>query len=254
MEMSVEKNMDQELFEYAIEVAKKNYGEKTTIGLLGEKILHSTIKYYYDVSGMFHEKRVGNFHADILRDYSIYEIQTRSFDKLRVKLPQLLEAYTVNICYPISHLKLLSWLNPETGEVSKPRKSPKIGTPYEIFPELYKIKMFLNHKNIRIRILLVDILEIRNLDGYSEDKKRRASRYDRIPLELVDEIKLQHPKDYIKLVPAELHNAHFTVGDYQKYAKTNKYESGLALNVLFLMGILIKVGKQGNKIIYHVNT
>ena len=111
------------------------------IGTLQEKTIHSVLKYYYAPNPSYHEIKIGSYVADICIDGEIFEVQTRNFNTMRNKLDFFLKEHDVTIIYPVAHTKWLSWLDMETGELSKKRKSPKTGTFYQIIPELYKIKM-----------------------------------------------------------------------------------------------------------------
>lgn len=44
---------------------------------------------------------------------------------MRRKLDAFLKIYPVTIVYPIPHVKWLSWIDEESGEMSPKRKSPK---------------------------------------------------------------------------------------------------------------------------------
>ena len=46
--------------------------------------------------------------------------------------------------------------------------------------------------------------EYRLLNGWSRDKKRGSSRYDRIPSRLVEEVCIDSVRDYMQFVPYEL--------------------------------------------------
>ena len=102
------------------------------------------------------------------------------------------------------YIKWLSWLDEETGYIGPKRKSPKKGNPYEAFYQLYKIKSYLTNPNIRIKIVMMNMEEIRLLNGWSKDKKKGSSRFDRIPTEIVEEIDLYSLEDYMQMVPIEL--------------------------------------------------
>lgn len=131
--------MNKFLFKIAIDLVcneMKEFG----IGTLQEKSMHRIIKHYIENDERYHEVKTLGYVADILVDDRIYEIQTANFNKLRPKLNRFLEKYDVTICYPIPRYKYLSWINVETGEISPKRKSPKVGTPYTIFPELYIVR------------------------------------------------------------------------------------------------------------------
>lgn len=123
------------------------------IGTLQEKTIHSVLKYYYAPDSAYHEIKIGSYVADICIDGDIYEVQTRNFNTMRNKLNYFLQNHNVTIIYPVAHTKWISWLDMDTGELTPKRKSPKTGTFYQIIPELYKIKMFVN--NPRLHLLSV---------------------------------------------------------------------------------------------------
>ncbi len=219
------------------------------IGTLSEKTVHSVLKNYYSPESINHEIKVGGFVADICNGSDIIEIQTRSFDRLRRKLDIFLSYYPVTIVYPVPHLKWLRWVNPQTGEISAPRKSPKIGTPYAIFPELYKIKSYLKLPNLSLQIVLINLEEYRFLDGWSRDKKKGSTRCDRIPTELVDEIHIGSLKDYRLLIPDSL-TAPFTSKDFKKATGLSLGDAQTALNILHYLGMVERSGKKGNSYLY----
>ena len=176
------------------------------IGTLSEKTVHAVLKRFYEPDPEHQEIPVENFIADILRDGEIIEIQTRGFNKLRRKLDTFLKYYPVTIVYPIIHTKWLYWINEETGELSPKRKSPKTGTFYDAVPELYKIKMYLDNPNLHLCLVLIDADEYRLLNGWSRDRKKGSSRFDRIPVELVDELYIGDLslRDFPKITPRKI--------------------------------------------------
>lgn len=219
------------------------------IGTLGEKTLHAVLKAYLEEDMNYHEIKVGGYYADICRAHDIIEIQTAGFNRLRDKLNAFLPDYRVTVVYPIPQIKYLSWIDEESGEITKRRKSPKETRPYAAFFELYKIKPQLRHPNLRIHLMMLELEEYRYLNGYSEDKKRGSSRFDRIPVNLLSEIHLHHAADYQKMIPDSL-DRHFTVKDYQKAGGLSRSVAGTALNVLYYLGAVKRTGKDGNAFIY----
>ena len=173
--------MNKKLFENACNLVLNNRFERTSIGTLGEKTLHLVLKFALEPDQANHEIKVGNFYADIKNENGIIEIQTRNFNTLRKKLTLFLEENIVTIVFPVAQKKYLLWIDNENGEVTKRRKSPKNGSAYEIFFELYRIKQFLTHPNLRFKIILINLVEYRNLDGWSKDKKKGA-REKRLPV------------------------------------------------------------------------
>jgi hypothetical protein len=219
------------------------------IGTLSEKTVHSVLKSYLSPDPINHEIKVGGFVADICTGREIIEIQTRQFNKLRRKLHAFLAFAPVTIVYPIPKTKWLRWVNPQTGEISPQRKSPKTGTPYFIFPELYKIKDFLTDPNLKLKIVMLNMEEYRFLDGWSQDKKKGSTRCDRIPTELVDEIIITGTEDYRLLIPESL-GEEFTSRDFKKASGLSLSNAQTALNVLHYVGAVDRIGKKGNSYLY----
>jgi len=241
--------MDSALFKQAIDKVIDNQKIDIGIGTLGEKTVHAVLKNYLSPDSTCHEIKIKNFYADIYGEDGIIEIQTGNFNKLRKKLSVFLDITRVTICYPIAATKFLRWVNIDTGEVSPPRKSPKKGTPYMVFPELYKIKEFLNHPNLCIHIILLDLEEYKLLDGWSQDKKKGATKSDKIPLSISSEVLISNISDYEKLIPNTLSGT-FTSKDYTKESGLYKSHANTALNVLYSIGALNRVGKEGRFYVY----
>lgn len=225
--------------------------ENHGIGTLGEKTLHAVIKNYVEPDEDYHEVPLEGYVADIYRDGHIYEIQTANFNTLRAKLQVFLPLYHVTVVHPVPATKWLRWVDVETGEVSDRRKSPKKGTPQAAFRELYKIKPFLSDPNLSVRILMVDVEETRLLDGWSRDRKKGSHRENRVPVELVEDLLFERREDYRMLVPPELEA--FDSKDYAKATKLTVNRARTALNVLYGLGIVERVAKEGNRYIYEVS-
>lgn len=241
--------MDSALFKQAVDRVIDNEKSDVGIGTLGEKTVHAVLKNYLSPDSSRHEIKVKNFYADIYNDNGIIEIQTGNFDKLRKKLSVFLDLTRVTIVYPIPSTKYLRWVDVTTGEISPPRKSPKKGTPYMVFPELYKIKNYLTHPNLSLLIVLIDLEEYKLLDGWSQDKKKGATKSDKIPLAITNEIYINNISDYEKLIPKTLSQT-FTSKDYKKETGLYKSHANTALNVLYSIGALKRIGKEGRYYTY----
>lgn len=241
--------MDKQLFLHVCDEVIGQQQGMNGIGTLGEKTVHSVLKSYYSPDHINHEIKVGGFVADICTGNEIIEIQTRNFDKLRRKLHAFLAFAPVTIVYPIHHIKWIRWVNPQTGEISPPRKSPKLGTPYMIFPELYRIKDFLVNPHLSLKIVLINLEEYRFLDGWSQDKKKGSTRCDRIPTELVQEIPITSPEEYQVLIPEKL-GQEFTSKDFKKASGLPIGQAQTALNILHYIGVVDRIGKKGNAYLY----
>lgn len=237
--------MDRELFLKACKCEKQKKG----IGTLCEKTLHSVLKNYYEPQSDNHEIKIGNFVADIVGKDGIIEIQTRNFNTMRKKLSAFLEVTDVTIVYPIAGVKWLCWIDQSTGEITKKRRSPKRGVPQDIFYELYKIKSYLKNPNVHFIICMLEVKEYRYLNGWSHDKKRGSSRCDRIPSDILGEVKIDTISDYKKLIPESLPE-NFTSKDFSKACKISVRTSQTALNILNYLEIVTRVSKKGNSYIY----
>lgn len=239
----------QESFLNACKIINENRDSNSGIGTLQEKTLHAILKYYFEPDNTYHEIRYEGFVADILHDQDVIEIQTRGFDKLRRKLDVFLEKGEVRVVYPVAYEKYIEWIDQETGTITDKRKSPKRGTPYEAFFELYKIKQYLTHPNLSLSIVLVNMEEQRILNGWSADKKRGSTRYERIPTKLVDQVDINSVEDYAKLIPDTLEKT-FSTKSYRQATKLSIGRARTAIHVLHYVGAIEKVGKQGNLILY----
>lgn len=168
--------MDRKSFHQAIERIVNQERERYGIGTLSEKTVHAVVKHYMEPNEDYHEVPLEGFVADIFREDAVTEIQTAHFNVLRRKLDKFLPLYPVTIVYPIPAVKWVIWVDPGSGAEVSRRKSPKKGSPYQAFNELYKIKSYLGDPNLRILFLFIDMEETRLLDGWSRDKKRGATK------------------------------------------------------------------------------
>jgi hypothetical protein len=236
-------------FYRACEKVSQKENKKTGIGTLREKTVHAVVKEYLEPRREYQEIKVGSFFADIYNEKGIFEIQTRNFRNLRKKLDYFLKVEPVTIVYPVPYIKQVRWLDEETGELSAGRKSPKKGSPALILYELYQIKEYLLHPNLSILILLMNMEETKLLNGWSYDKKRGATRYDRIPTALVEEILIETKEDYEKLLPKSLPKQ-FTAKEFQKAARLSDKAVSRGLQVLMEAGVIERIGKKGRAYLY----
>lgn len=226
--------------------------ERIGIGTLSEKTLHIILKNYYQPDEDKQEIPIEGYVADIFTGTEVIEIQTGQFNRMREKLKAFLPLYPVTIVYPISNERFLRWIDVETGEISKGRKSPKKENPYIIFPELYKIKAFLKNPNLRIKIAVLDMEEYKLLNGWGEQKKNNASKFDRIPLRLVREYDVERVEDYLQFLPIDLPEQ-FTVKELAKKVKCTEKQASVTMNILHEMEVVMRVGKKGNAYVYECN-
>ena len=219
------------------------------IGTRNESPLHAALKLYFEPRRAFHEVPVDGYIVDIKNETGIIEIQTRNFLKLKRKLGALLEHHTVTLVYPVAAVKWVLWIDPDTGEITNRRKSPKRCLPAAAFEELGYIQALLFHPNLRIRIAMLELEEYKYLNGYGESRKCRATRAVRIPLGLLDEISVDAPAQFTQLVPPGLPSC-FTAEEFRKAAGINLSAAQAALRILCAAGLAIHTGKQGRRYAY----
>ena len=268
------------------------------IGTYGEKSLHRELKWLLEPTGALHEAPVCGYVADIKTDAGITEIQTQSFHLLRGKLTAYLAENTVTLVYPIAREKQILWTDGNGGIKAGARRSPKRGGFYDAFGELYRIKSFLTDPNLRIKLMLIDVSELRSetktdiksaptdmkyaqadtgrrpaedradtgrrpaedrADAGRRAVKKRGWRKGYRKVETVirsyyDELTLVGPMDYIKLIPESLRGSPtpFTSADYGAAAGLNRRNAGIAMNVLYHVGVVERTGKRGNFILYQI--
>ena len=243
--------MDDKRFEEirnkVIGVERERYG----IGTLKEKTLHAILKDYYAPDKDMQEIPIDGYVADIYTGTEIIEIQTAQFNRMRNKLDCFLPNYPVTIVYPVPQIKYLYWIDEETGECSKPRKSTVKGSVYRAFYELYKIKNHLSDPNLKLCFPLLEIEEYRLLNGWSHDRKKGSSRYDRIPRTLLGEIRFERIEDYVQLIPYDLKDP-FTAKDFGKAIGEKKEIASNVLHILTHLQVVERCGKAGNSYLYHV--
>lgn len=218
-------------FKIQKEKALSTYDYSKGIGTLSEKTLHKIIKFTINDDENTHEIKIGKFYADCFFNNTIFEIQTRAFNKLREKLDYFLTLYKTNIVYPIPYKKNIFWVNEQTKETVETRKSPKTGSIYDAILELYKIKPFLKNNNLSITFIFFNIDEYRYLNGWSKNRKKGSTRIDRIPTELVKIIKIENILDYSIFLPLDLPKQ-FTNKDLSNIAKINLRKASVCTNIL----------------------
>ena len=210
------------------------------IGTLAEKRMHSIIKHYLCEDEDCHEVGVLNtrYVSDVRIGNEIYEVQTGDFYPMRKKIEHYLTATdcTVTVVHPIPAVKWVSWVDPQTYEISPRKRSPKKGRAEDLLPKLYCLLAHLGDPRLRFRLLMLEAEDFRLLNGRSRDRKKGSQRYERIPLALLDELNFDSPEDFRRFVPTELPH-HFTVKDFSALTKIRGRDAYSAVRVLCALGL-----------------
>lgn len=223
------------------------------IGTLSEKSIHRTLKEFIENDKSKHEVAVGRFIADICyKDRKeIVEIQTKCFKNIIPKLEYYLRnGYTVKIVYPLILNKDIHWIDKESNEVVEVRKSSKKGKIQDIFRELYWIYRYIINEKVELEIYGLNAAETKYLDGYGASQKKRATKIDKEPTEIIGYTAIRNKEDFIKFIPETLRNKEFTSSEYKKVIKSNDKYLSSGLKILREIGIIQIVGKKGNSFVY----
>ncbi len=237
-------------FEAAREKARARMSTRESIGRLKEKELHATLKFFLDPDENHHEVKLADGPvADIFDGETVTEIQTGSFSGFRPKLVRLLESYPVTVVLPLARKKTVCWVDPETGERSAPRKSPKTGEWWDAAPELIFILEQLFHPRLTVRLMMLDMEEYRLLDGWGNGGRRGAHRLERIPVVLRGSADIQEPSDLKIFLPEDLPRP-FTSAQYGKRTRMTGRRLTAALKLLQRAGIITRCGQDGRRYLY----
>lgn len=211
------------------------------IGTLGEKRMHVILKKYVCADETYHEIPVGGtrYVSDIRVGNEIYEIQTGSFAPMKKKIGYYLEHTdaTVTVVHPITAKKWVAWVEPLTRSVSERVRSPKHEKESDLLPLLYPLIPYLGHPRLRFRLLIIEAMDFRILSKGERARKKRSSKYERIPLSLLGEETFSTPSDYRRFLPEELPSP-FKVADLSRATGYRGVDAYSAARVLLSLGLI----------------
>ena len=223
--------------------------QRFNIGTYKEKTLHLALKRYFEDNDDYHEVPTNGYIADIRRDGVITEIETHGFSGLIPKLSAYLPEYKVNLVYPLAAKKYVSWIDPDTREISARRPSPKKENVYDALFELVRILPHVKNENLNVVVMLLEMDEYKLLDGWSYDRKRGAHRFERIPTDVFEMVEINTDDDYRRYIPENCTDS-FTVKDFARGTKIDTGTARAVIKVMEARGVIAKSGKSGNSFIY----
>ncbi len=221
------------------------------VGTLSEKMLHRILKYCIDQNPANHEVEFLGSIADVKNDNGIFEIQTRSFDKLAPKLARFLPENRVTVIYPIEAEKTLRYVDKSDGSITDPKRSPRHLCIYDAAKELRQISSFIGHRNLTVKLIFLRVEEFRLLDGKGPGKTRGATKLERLPVEIISEIDLKAKTDYRSLLPGELPDS-FNAAEHARLIKRRSRDAYNSLRLLLDLGLLSRE-RVGRAYVYRRN-
>ena len=225
--------------------------QSSGIGCLAEKLVHRTLKYYFESDESKHEVAFCGSVADVLNEEGVIEIQTRSFNKLVPKLEKFLPNSPVTIICPVVEHKRICRIDPDSGECFSSRKSSKCGKVYEVLCELYMIKDFIPNDNLRISVVMLDVEETRMQKRSIKVGRHRTSKINSIPTSLNNIIELSEMSDYAILMPPGLPKE-FSATEFEKITKLKGMKSHSSLMMLLHLGLVSREKRGGRAFTYTV--
>lgn len=231
----------------------------TQIGVLGEKCLHSILKFFLSPDASVCEVPIRakednesrGYIADICVGNKIYEIQTGSFYPLIPKISYYLEKtdYDVTVVHPIPATRYKIWVNPETGEAESRKRSPKKGCAEDSLKELFWLREMIGSPRFHVMLLFLEEDEYRYLDGWSADKKRGSSRCERVPSDYIGRVDLYSREDYAGFLMQEL-PSEFVASEFGVLFGLRGKTVYSALKVFLSVGLFEEIGTRGRSILY----
>lgn len=206
-----------------------------------ENSLHSSLKEFLRLPGDEIECPVDQFIIDIARGSTLYEIQVKNFYSLKPKLSRLLPEYQMHVVFPIARQKRIRRIE-STGEISRPRKSPKHGTVFHVFDQLIYLTDFLLHPNLTIDVCMVEQEDTWINDGKGSWRRKRWSLSDQKLLKVLEIKTFSTAEDYLRLIPEEM-PAVFTNMDLSKSARIKLSLARKMTYTLSKAGLLVESGK-----------
>ena len=223
--------------------------ERYNIGTYKEKKLHIMLKKFFEPNEDWHEVPTNGFIADIRRDGVITEIETNGFSGLGDKLEAYLPEYRVNLVYPLAAKKYVSWIDPETMEISPRKTSPKKQSAYDLLFELVRILPYVRSENLVVLGPLLEIDEYKIRDGWGSGGKRGAHRFERMPTDIYGMVCLATDDDYRHYIPENCTDE-FTVKDFANGARIDEDTARAVVKVMEARGVIEKLGKKGRSFVY----
>jgi len=229
-------------------LTERTAAEGGGIGTLNEKRMHIALKRFVCSDESRYEADMGNrFVADIKLDDEIFEIQTGSLYPLKAKLEYYIENTDchVTVVHPIPMKRFRIWIDPKTGESQPRRRIAGVTSIFGEAHELVYISEALATGRVAVWFLFIEEEEYRFLDGRGKDKKKHSSRFERLPVDIIDEVVFAEPQDFLALIPEGLREI-FTVEEYRKAAKiTHSKHAYMAVAALANLGLIKEAEKKG---------
>ena len=197
------------------------------------------------------EVPLDGFVIDLVRGDLLIEVQTRGFASMKRKLVKLLDlGHHVRIVHPIPVEKWIVKVDDDGVELSR-RRSPKHGTPIDVFSELVSFPHLVAHPGLEIEVVLTHEEEHRRHDPTRAWRRHGWVIEERRLIGVVDAIDITGPRDLAALLPGTLPDPFTTADLGAALARPRRIAQQMAY-CLRRAGVIDIAGKQGNALQYSV--
>jgi hypothetical protein len=206
------------------------------IGTRGEGSLHAALKLHVSQPGDRFEVPLHGFVVDVLRGDTCIEVQTGGFAAMGAKLDHLLGDFHVHVVHPIA---TASWI--ERRDLPT-RKSPKRGCLHDVFDELVSVPTLLDHPNLTLEVLLVEVDVVKVPDAAMRRRRGGWRTVDRRLRSIVGRHGFRTPADLAALLPADL-PSEWTTRDLAERSGIARRRAQQMAYVLRANDLVVEVGR-----------
>ncbi len=227
--------------------------ESNRIGTEKESALHEALKRNYAGADGVLEAVVGRYVCDAVRaDGVIVEVQTGSFGPLRAKVEALAASGPVRIIHPIPAERHIE-LRDAAGSLIRRRRSPKKGSPWDLFESLVYAPLLPLVRGVTIELAMTEETERRVDDGRGSWRRKGISISGRELLRIKETHVLGSPADYRRFAPFGSEDT-FGTAELAAAAGISAALARKALYVLLRIGVVDEIEKKGNAKRYRLAT
>jgi hypothetical protein len=156
----------------------------------------------------------------------------------------------VRIVFPIPVEKWIVKVDAE-GVVLSRRRSPRHGSPIDVFTELVSFPELMSHPNLELEVLLITEEEYRHETPGRSWRRHGWSIRERRLIEVVDTLPLSHLEHLAALLPARLPEL-FTTADLAAELGQPRRVAQQMAYCLRKLGAIVAVGRRGQEVVYRV--
>ena len=137
----------------------------------------------------------------------------------------------------------------DNGNTISKRKSPAKSNHLHIFNELVYITDIISSPKFSLEIVITEEEEIRYDDGKGSWRRKGVSIKDRKLVEIIDKIKFNKKKDYLRILPDDLSEP-FSTKDIAAELNISIYLARKILYCFKKINLIRLAGKKGNLLFY----